>query len=83
MYVVYTMPKSLCKGKRTSTPNKCKKLVGCKVARGTQRTFCRKKYNKNRKTRKNTTKKRGKNRSEVSRLKGLSKKQERALNHLK
>lgn len=35
------MAKSLCKGKRVK-PNKCKKLRGCKVARGTKRTFCRK-----------------------------------------
>lgn len=41
------MAKSLCKGKRV-IPNKCKKLRGCKVARGTKRTFCRK--TKNRRT---------------------------------
>lgn len=39
------MVKSLCKGKRV-TPNKCKKLRGCKVARGTKRSFCRKAKNK-------------------------------------
>ena len=39
------MVKSLCKGKRVK-PNKCKKLRGCKVARGTKRTFCRKAKNK-------------------------------------
>jgi|DEB0MinimDraft_10_1074344.scaffolds.fasta_scaffold16669_2 hypothetical protein len=39
------MAKSLCKGKRVN-PNKCKKLRGCKVARGTKRTFCRKAKNK-------------------------------------
>jgi hypothetical protein len=38
--------KSLCKGKRTEKPNKCKKLNGCKVAKGAKRTFCRKKRNK-------------------------------------
>ncbi len=38
--------KSMCKGKRTSKPNKCKKLKGCKVASGKKRTFCRKKHNK-------------------------------------
>ena len=36
------MGKSLCKGKRVSTPNKCTRVRGCKVARGTKRTFCRK-----------------------------------------
>ena len=40
------MGHSLCKGKRTSQPNKCKKLNGCKVASGKTRTFCRKKHNK-------------------------------------
>lgn len=39
------MAKSLCEGKRVN-PNKCKKLRGCKVARGTKRTFCRKAKNK-------------------------------------
>ena len=39
------MSKSLCKGKRV-IPNKCKKLRGCKVARGTKRTYCRKAKNK-------------------------------------
>lgn len=47
------MGRSLCKGKRTSQPNKCKKVKGCKVATGKKRTFCRKKHNKSaRKTRK-------------------------------
>ena len=36
------MGKSLCKGKRTSQPNRCKKVKGCKVNKGTKRTFCRK-----------------------------------------
>jgi len=44
------MPKSLCKRKRVK-PNKCKKLRGCKVARGTKRTFCRKARNKTNKKR--------------------------------
>ena len=49
--------KSFCKGKRTSNPNRCKKIRSCKVAKGTKRSFCRKKYNKNRKTvRKRSTK---------------------------
>ena len=34
--------KSFCKGKRTSNPNKCKKIKYCKVARGKKRTYCRK-----------------------------------------
>lgn len=34
--------KSMCRGKRT-TPNKCGRVSGCKVAHGTKRTFCRKK----------------------------------------
>ena len=46
------MYKSLCKGKRTSQPNRCKKVKGCKVARGTKRTFCRKRHNKTRKNKK-------------------------------
>jgi len=37
--------KSLCKGKRVSQPNKCKKVRGCKVASGKKRTFCRKAKN--------------------------------------
>ena len=72
------MTTSLCKGKRTSQPNRCKKIQGCKVARGTKRTFCRKKHNKSKKARKTSKK-----RSEVSRLKGHSKKTERALKKLK
>lgn len=39
------MVKSLCVKKRVN-PNKCKKLRGCKVARGTKRTFCRKAKNR-------------------------------------
>ena len=38
--------KSLCKGKRVTSPNKCKKVRGCKVATGTKRAFCRKTHNK-------------------------------------
>jgi hypothetical protein len=38
--------KSLCKGARVEKPNKCKKLKGCKVAKGTKRVFCRKTKNK-------------------------------------
>jgi hypothetical protein len=71
---------SLCKGKRTSQPNRCIKVKGCKVAKGTKRSFCRKKHNK---TKKSSRKTRGKGRTEVSRLKGHSKKTERALKKLK
>jgi hypothetical protein len=42
---------SLCKGKRVSNPNKCKKMTGCKVAKGTKRTFCRKTHNHTKKRR--------------------------------
>lgn len=34
--------KSLCKGKSVKTPNRCKKVKGCKVANGTKRVYCRK-----------------------------------------
>ena len=51
-------PRSLCKGKRTSNPNKCKKMRGCKVASGKKRTFCRNKRNKTKSNKKvNQTKK--------------------------
>lgn len=33
---------SMCQGVRTK-PDKCKRIRSCKVARGTKRTFCRKK----------------------------------------
>ena len=51
------MGKSLCRGKSVVKPNKCKKVKGCKVAKGPKRTFCRKKHNKG--TRKRVTRKRG------------------------
>ena len=35
--------KSLCRKMRFSNPNKCKKAKTCRVARGTKRTYCRKK----------------------------------------
>lgn len=35
--------KSLCRRMKTSNPNKCKKAKTCKVARGSKRTYCRKK----------------------------------------
>ena len=38
--------KSICKGKSVKNPNRCKKLRGCKVAKGAKRTFCRKKHNR-------------------------------------
>ena len=43
--------RSLCRGKRVRTPNKCGKIRGCKVASGTKRSFCRKKRNATRKNR--------------------------------
>ena len=33
---------SLCKGKSVKNPNRCKKVQGCKVAKGAKRSFCRK-----------------------------------------
>lgn len=51
------MPTNLCKGKRTSNPNRCKKVSGCKVASGTKRTYCRKKHNKNTTAKRKTAKK--------------------------
>lgn len=38
--------KSLCKRKRVKNPNRCTKVRGCKVAKGSKRTYCRKKHNK-------------------------------------
>lgn len=35
--------RSLCRGKRISQPNRCKRVKHCKVARGTKRAYCRKK----------------------------------------
>ena len=35
--------KSLCRGKRISKPNKCNKIKSCKVAKGSKRSYCRKK----------------------------------------
>ena len=78
---MYTMATSLCKGKRTSQPNRCKKLPGCKVAKGTKRTFCRKKHNKNRKTAKK--RKTGFRRTESERLRGVSTKVAKTLRKLK
>ena len=40
-----TKGSSLCKGKSVKNPNRCKKVTGCKVARGTKRSYCRKKHN--------------------------------------
>jgi hypothetical protein len=72
---------SMCKGKRTSNPNKCIKIKSCKVTKnGKRKSYCRKKHNK--KTVKKTNRK-TKRRTEVSRLKGYTKKQQRALNNLK
>ena len=77
------MAKSLCKGKRVANPNKCKKLRGCKVARGSKRSFCRTKHNKRTKKGSKSPKRRTqKRRSELARLRGLNKKQERELKNL-
>ena len=78
---MYIMATSLCKGKRTSKPNRCRKIKGCKVAKGTKRTFCRKKHNKNRKTAKK--RKTGFRRTESERLRGVSVKAAKALRKLK
>ena len=40
-----TTGKSLCRGKSVKNPNRCKKVTGCKVASGKERTYCRKKHN--------------------------------------
>ena len=37
---------SLCKGKSVKAPNRCRKVQGCKVAKGKKRSFCRKSHNK-------------------------------------
>ena len=75
------MATSICKGKLTSKPNRCKKLTGCKVANGPKRTFCRKKHNKNSKTVKK--RKTNKRRTESERLRGISLKTARTLRKLK
>ncbi len=41
--------KNLCRRKSVKKPNKCKKVKGCKVAKGPKRTYCRKAHNKSRK----------------------------------
>lgn len=38
----YNRKRSLCRGKKTKSPNKCTKIKHCKVASGNKRTFCRK-----------------------------------------
>lgn len=73
---------SLCKGKKTSQPNKCKKVRGCKVASGKKRTFCRKTHNKKNKANK-TRKVRKSKMSEIDRLKGYTMKQVRELKKLR
>jgi len=72
---------SICRGKRTSNPNKCKKISSCKVASGKKRTFCRKKHNKTKKGSPKT--RRVKRRSEVARLKGHSRKLVKELKKLR
>ena len=73
------MTKSLCKGKRTSQPNRCKKVQGCKVAKGTKRTFCRKKHNKSSKTKKTQKRRTQKRRTEVEILRGFNLRKSMAL----
>ena len=46
---------SLCKGKSVKNPNRCKKVHGCKVAKGTKRSYCRKKHNRTQKKRRSPT----------------------------
>ncbi len=73
------MGKSLCIGKRTSKPNRCRKIKGCKVAKGTKRTFCRKTHNKTKK-RKTTVKRRGRRRlTEAERLRTYNVRRTRTL----
>jgi len=50
-YCIMPRTKNLCLKKRVQTPNKCKKVKGCKVAKGTKRTYCRKAKNKTSKKR--------------------------------
>jgi hypothetical protein len=74
--------KNLCLRKSVKNPNRCSKVKGCKVAKGPKRSFCRKSHNKTkRKTAKKAPKK--KRRTEVSRLKGHSRKTQRALAKLR
>jgi hypothetical protein len=79
------MPRSnnLCLRKSVKNPNKCKKVKGCKVAKGPKRTYCRKTHNKKSSKRKTSKRKTAKRRSEVSRLKGHNKSQVRALRKLR
>ena len=74
--------KNLCLRKSVKNPNRCSKVRGCKVAKGSKRTYCRKAHNKTSK-RKTTKRKTSKRRSEVSRLKGHNKSQVRALRKLR
>jgi hypothetical protein len=42
--------KSICKGRSIKNPNKCDKYrIGCSIARGTKRSYCRRSKNKTRK----------------------------------
>lgn len=50
--LIYNKIYQKCRRQRKRVkPNKCKKLRGCKVARGNKRTFCRKARNKTNKKR--------------------------------
>ena len=74
--------KSLCKGKRTATPNKCIKVRGCKVANGTKRHFCRKIHNKSAKKSDKRKTRKSFRRSETDRINRYNKKQARTLKML-
>lgn len=53
-----TKRKSLCQGKSVKNPNRCKKVRGCKVAKGPKRTFCRTAKNRKRGARTASSKRR-------------------------
>ena len=75
------MSASLCRKKSVKNPNKCKKVRGCKVASGTKRTYCRKAKNTRKKDSSPKTR-RVRKQSEIARLKGYNRKQERELKNL-
>lgn len=51
------MNKSLCRGKKTSNPNKCSRVRGCKVITRKGKKMCRKNRTRKNRTRKNRTQK--------------------------
>ena len=71
------MVKNLCKGKSVKSPNRCKKVQGCKVAKGPKRTYCRKKHNntqKKSKAAKKTAKKMSSKQKRLARTRRVLKK---------